>query len=105
MTLPSCWPWPAETEMDDDEDDFDDDEFDDGEFDDDEPHEVIHYQFALTLEIEDEDTITIVLSDVPRTHVPYMFSTAIADVITTTLMDMHMVALEQGTDDEEEEDD
>lgn len=85
--------------MDDEFEDYEDDEDDDVE-----SYETIHYQFALTLEVEDEDTITIVLSEVPRTHVPYMFSTAIADVITTTLMDMHMVALEQGVDNDEEED-
>ena len=84
------------------DDEFDDD--DDLDEYEDENYETIHYQFALTLEVEDEDTITIVLSEVPRTHVPYMFSTAIADVITTTLMDMHMVALEEGTDDDEEDD-
>lgn len=51
----------------------------------------ITYVFGLTLELGDsDDTLSIVLSEVSRKHIPYMFSTTIADVITTTLMDMHM---------------
>lgn len=71
--------------------------------DDDFNYETIHYHFSLTLEIEDEDTLSITLSEVPRKHVPYLFATAISDVITTTLMDMHMVALDGDEDEEDDE--
>ena len=60
------------------------------------------YQFGLTLEIGDGDTLDITLSDVPRKHIPYMFSTTIADVITTTLMDMSMLDYEDDEDEDEE---
>jgi hypothetical protein len=64
----------------------------------------ISYVFGLTLELDNgDDTLSIVLSEVPRKHIPYMFSTAIADVITTTLMDMHMVEAVVDDDDEDDE--
>ena len=62
------------------------------------------YRFGLTLEVGDSDTLDITLSDVPRRHVPYMFSPTIADVITTTLMDMAMAEYEDDEDDEDDED-
>ena len=69
---------------------------------DDDDDRKISYIFGLTLELGgDDDTLKIVLSKVPRKHIPYMFSTTIADVITTTLMDMHMV---EAVDDDEDED-
>lgn len=62
------------------------------------------YQFGLTLEVGDDGyTLDITLTDVPRHHVPYMFSPTIADVITTTLMDMAMIEYDE--DDEDDEDD
>ena len=62
------------------------------------------YQFGLTLELNDDDnTLDITLTDVPRHHVPYMFSPNIADVITTTLMDMAMIDYDDDDEDEESE--
>jgi hypothetical protein len=52
--------------------------------------------------VDGEDTLNIVLSQVPRKHIPYMFSTTIADVITSSLMDLHMT---EAYDDDEEDDD
>lgn len=64
----------------------------------------LRYRFGLTLEIDgDADTLDIVLTDVPRKHIPLMFSTTIADVITTTLMDMAMMPDDE--DDEPDDDD
>jgi hypothetical protein len=60
----------------------------------------INYVFGLTLELKGEDYLNIVFSEVPRKHVPYMFSTTIADVITTSLMDMHMTEADDDEDDE-----
>lgn len=62
------------------------------------------YHFGLTLEVNDTgNTLDISLTDVPRHHVPYMFSPTIADVITTTLMDMAMI--EEDYEDDHDEDD
>lgn len=60
------------------------------------------YRFGLTLELSDNGTMDITLTDVPRHHVPYMFSPTIADVITTTLMDMAMIDYDEEDDDDEE---
>lgn len=63
------------------------------------------YQFGLTLEVGDDGhTLDITLSDVPRHHIPYMFSPTISDVITTTLMDMAMIEYEPDDDEDEDED-
>jgi hypothetical protein len=62
----------------------------------------ISYVFGLTLEVDGEDTLNIVLSKVPRKHIPYMFSTTIADVITTSLMDLHMTETYDEDDEDEE---
>lgn len=61
------------------------------------------YQFGLTLELSEDGTMDITLTNVPRHHVPYMFAPTIADVITTTLMDMAMIDYEDDEDEEEEE--
>jgi len=62
----------------------------------------ISYVFGLTLEVDGEDTLSIVMSKVPRKHIPYMFSTTIADVITTSLMDLHMVEPYEDDDEDDE---
>lgn len=61
------------------------------------------YRFGLTLELSENGTMDITLTDVPRQHVPYMFSPTIADVITTTLMDMAMIDYDEDDDEEDEE--
>jgi len=62
------------------------------------------YQFGLTLRLhEASDTLDITLSDVPRHHVSYMFTTTISDIITTTLMEPEDYAVDD--DDEDDEDD
>lgn len=62
------------------------------------------YRFGLTLEVDEKSqTLDIVFTDIPRWHVPYMFAPAIADVITTTLMDMAMIDYDEDEDDEDDE--
>jgi hypothetical protein len=69
---------------------------------DDDDDRKVSYVFGLSLEVDGEDTLSIVLSEVPRKHIPYMFSTTIADVITTSLMDLHMTEVYDDDEDDEE---
>lgn len=65
----------------------------------------VSYKFGLTLEItgEDHQNLDISFTDVPRRHISYMFAPTIADVITTTLMDMAMIDYDEDDEDDEDE--
>lgn len=64
---------------------------------------MISHVFGLSLELRGDDHLNITLSEVPRKHIPHMFSTSIADVITTSLMDMDMMDMESDDDDDEDD--
>lgn len=60
--------------------------------------------FILSMEIGDDgETMSVLLEDVPIEHVSQMFCTTIADVITTSLMDLSMSDDDYDDDDEDEE--
>ena len=84
--------------MDDDEDDFIE------ETDEDEEAGRIIHRFELSMEFNDDGSLEITLGGVRREHMRYMFSTTIADIITTTLMDLETRTLHGDFDDEVDDD-
>ncbi len=70
--------------------------------DDDEDEVVDEFKFQMALEVNHKDnTLDIEFLGIPREHVQHMFSTAVADVVTTSLMELELKQLEE--DDEEPE--
>ena len=88
--------------MDYDEDDDDFIEYEE-EDEDEDPGRIVH-RFELSMEFNDDGSLEITLGGVRREHMRYMFSTTIADIITTTMMDLETRTLHGDFDDEVDED-
>lgn len=61
------------------------------------------FRFELSIEFNGDGSLDITLGGVVRDHIGCMFSTSIADVITTTLMDLETRVLHGEFDDEDDD--
>lgn len=84
--------------------DYDEDDEDLIEYEEEDETDRAEFRFELSIEFNDDGSLDITLGGVVREHMKYMFSTTIADIITTTLMDLETRTLHGDFDDEVDED-